>query len=126
MKFIAACCLAVLSMGCSISGSTHVHRTFGEGQADVYSKARVRDGTARFRCIDSGTGQCHYTVYSAACGASDGTEPSACPRGPLARFTLAEGETRDLAAAERFRICVRTDAVLPDPDCRVLELSAAQ
>lgn len=126
MKTIAAYCLAIFSTACSISGSSHVHLTFGEGASDIYSKVRVRDGVAHFRCIESGTGQCHYTVYSAVCDTADDRGDSNCPQEPLTRFTIGKGETLEMKATESLRPCVRPDTVLPDRECGTPELSAVR
>ena len=99
--------------GCSLGDVTYSdHIT--EGRHDVLSsKARVQDGVARFECRASDSGWCHYTLYPDACG--NGKD---CALAPLQRFTVARGDSRQIAGLRDFRLCVKLDDALPGPDCQ--------
>jgi len=73
----------------------------------------VQDGVARFNCVESSSGSCHYTLYPDACaGKAD------CQLAPLQRFTVARGESHQIAGLVDFRPCVATTAAAMGADCQ--------
>jgi hypothetical protein len=49
------------------STETAITRTTANGVDTLYSKRTVVDGVARFQCMASRSGQCHYLVLDPAC-----------------------------------------------------------
>ena len=110
----------VLSLyGCDVGGSTFVDRT-----DSVYSKVVAQAGVARFECLRSSSGQCHYTVFPRECAAASwwafvpGAVPvDDCRREPLERFAIAAGNSHQIPGLQRFRPCVSAQDTPPRPDC---------
>lgn len=104
--------LLLILSSCGAGGTTYSNRVGNNGHDVLYSKARVKDGVARFECKASDSGTCHYTLYPDACdGKAD------CTLAPLQRFSVARGKTRQIAGLDGFRVCVGTDARALRPDC---------
>lgn len=108
MRLFLLACVAALSLGgCEKSSTTSITRTQANGVDTLYSKGTVVEGQARFQCIASRSGQCHYVVLDPACNTD-----AACARPPLRRFAVAVGKTeamRDLPKG--FRQCVSQDPI---------------
>ena len=118
MKLMAWLAFALSLFGVDIGGSTFVTRTVVDGAEVLYSRATAEAGSARFECVRSASGQCHYTVYPRACGPDD------CE--PLKRFVLANGDSRQVAGLHRFQLCVSADDATPGSDCDPAEPIAAR
>ncbi|WP_449447363.1 hypothetical protein [Thermomonas brevis] len=104
--------LLLILSACGIGGTSYSNRIGSDGHDVLYSKAQVKDGVARFECRASDSGACHYTLYPDACaGKAD------CTLAPLQRFSVARGETRQIAGIDDFRVCVGTDARPLRADC---------
>ena len=90
-----------------------------DGVAINSTKARIGDGDARFECLQSATGNCHYLVFVETCAAAKiSAADTACTTRVLERFTLVAGKTKelhDLPAGVRH--CVDHDAMPTAPDC---------
>jgi hypothetical protein len=113
-KLIALLHFLLAMSGCSLDGTTWTHH-LQSGQASLDSKARVQDGVARFECLGSSSGACHYTLYPDACnGLAD------CHLAPLRQFTVARGDSRQVAGLRDFRPCVGIDDTPLGPDCQPL------
>lgn len=111
-KFIALLQFLLALSGCSAGGTTYTSRIDGD-QVHLTSKAHVQDGVARFNCVESSSGSCHYTLYPDACaGKAD------CKLAPLQRFTVAHGESRQIAGLVDFRPCVATTDAAMGADCQ--------
>lgn len=110
-KLIALLQFLLALAGCSPGATTWTSRV-DTGAAALHSKTSVQDGVARFECVRSSSGACHYTLYPDACG-GDG----ACQLAPLQRFNVASGDSRQLTGMVGFRPCVRLDDALPAADC---------
>ncbi|KAG1606419.1 hypothetical protein G6F45_013987 [Rhizopus arrhizus] len=108
MRLFLVACVAALSLGgCEKSSTTSITRTQANGVDTLYSKGTVVEGQARFQCIASRSGQCHYVVLDPACSTD-----AACATPPLRRFAGAVGKTeamRDLPKG--FRQCVSPDPI---------------
>jgi hypothetical protein len=85
---LAAACLLFLA-ACQQSSNTSVTRVSANGVDTLYSRTTVVDGVARFECIASRSGQCHYLVLDPRC-----TPDAACAQPPLQQFAVAAGQTR--------------------------------
>ena len=110
-KLTALLQFLVALSGCSMGGTTWTSRV-ADGGVRLHSTVRLQDGVARFDCIDSSSGQCHYTLYPDAC---DGK--ATCALAPLQRFSVARGTDRQVAGLGGFRPCVSVDAAALGPDC---------
>ncbi|WP_414555157.1 hypothetical protein [Stenotrophomonas forensis] len=108
MRLFLLACVAALSVGgCEKSSTTSITRTQANGVDTLYSKGTVVEGQARFQCIASRSGQCHYVVLDPACSTD-----AACAKPQLRRFAVAVGKTeamRDLPKG--FRQCVSQDPI---------------
>lgn len=110
-KLVALLQFLLALAGCSPGGTTWTSRV-EDGRVALQSKASVQDGVARFECVKSSSGTCHYTLYPDACGGD-----AACQLAPLQRFSVASGDSRQLTGMVGFRPCVRLDDTLPAADC---------
>ena len=105
--------LLLILAACNIGGTTYSNRIGIDGHDTLYNKARAKDGMARFECKASDSGRCHYTLYPAACsGKAD------CQLAPLRRFSVARGQTREIAGVRDFRVCVATSPAAVGADCQ--------
>lgn len=111
-KFIALLQFLLALSGCSVGGTTYTSR-IDTGHTRLTSKAQVQDGVARFNCVESSSGSCHYTLYPDACAG----KPD-CQLAPLQRFSVARGESRQIAGLVDFRPCVATTAAAMGADCQ--------
>lgn len=111
-KFIALLHFLLALSGCSIGGTSFTNRIDSD-QVRLTSKAHVQDGVARFNCVESSSGACHYTLYPEACaGKAD------CQLAPLQRFSVARGESHQVAGLIDFRPCVATTPAALAADCQ--------
>ena len=111
-KFIALLHFLLALSNCSLDSTTYSNRIDSDRE-QLTSKARVQDGVARFECVESSSGACHYTLYPEACsGKAD------CQLAPLQRFTVASGESHQVAGLIDFRPCVATTASTLAADCQ--------
>lgn len=97
-------CLLAL-VGCHERAGTTIITRATEGGADTFfSKTVASPDTARFHCLASSSGRCHYLVYEPQCDGAAAT--TACARHELERFDLAVGQERELQGlAVGFRQC---------------------
>ena len=112
-KLVALLQFLLALAGCSMGGVDYTSRVAQDGHVSLSSRARVEDGVARFECRASDSGWCHYTLYADACDAGTG-----CMQAPLRRFSVARGDSRQIAGLEGFRVCVGLDAGTLGPDCK--------
>ena len=116
MRNLIAAIYFVLSLfGCEGGGTTTVTRSIVDGAEVMHSKVRVLADVARFECIASASGECHYTLFPRKCASADGD----CAKRPIDRFTLPRGDRREVVGLPTFDACVAQDDVARDPDCRV-------
>ena len=117
-----------------MGGTTFVHRASVDGSDALYSRAHVQAGVARFECLRSGSGQCHYTVHPRSCAQrAVGSAPAdaagqgdGCPSEATQRFAIARGESRQVTSLRDFSLCVSADADVRGPDCEPAEPVAAR
>jgi hypothetical protein len=104
--------LLVILSTCGTDGTSYSNRIADNGHDTLYSKAHAKDGIARFECKASDSGSCHYTLYPDACaGKAD------CKLAPLRQFTVARGQSRQIADLRDFRVCVAIDDKALGADC---------
>lgn len=98
--FVGVAMLAIA--GCEKSSNTSITRTQANGVDTLYSRSTVVDGVARFECIASRSGQCHYLVLAPGCSTD-----AACTTPPLRHFAVAVGKTGQVSGLPGgFRQCV--------------------
>ncbi|MGY1426380.1 hypothetical protein [Lysobacter sp. A289] len=120
MKFMALVYFVLSLFGCDIGSSTYVTRTTVDGADILYSQTTTQSGVSRFECLRSASGACHYTVFPRECSsASQPTNPQLerCESKPIERFTVAKGESRQIAGLQGFRLCVSAEDEAPERGC---------
>jgi hypothetical protein len=132
-KLIAILSFALSLYGCDVGGNTTIHRSSADGSDVLYSKVVARPGLSRFECLTSASGHCYYTLYARECAPAPGSQPAPggkpdrrCQPRAVERFVLASGESRQVAALSRYRMCVSTDADAAIPGCEPPEPLAAR
>ncbi len=84
------------------------------------SKAVVNGGDARFECLRSASGRCHYVVFAGGCErkALDGVPAHTCVPAVVDRFVLQAGESRQLHALPgSVRYCMDHQSMPAGPGC---------
>ena len=102
------------------AGTTTVTFSSTDGVGINSTKARVADGDARFECLQSASGSCHYVVYTSTCEPAGGQEGAvaACSTRVVESFTLAAGQVRELTGLPAgIKHCLGHDAMPVAPDC---------
>jgi hypothetical protein len=128
-KLIALCYFVLSLYGCDVGSSTSVYRAQADGSDVLYSKVVTQAGIARFDCVRSASGKCHYSVFSRECAAapdSGRTSPARCASKPIERFAIADGDSRMIPGLQTFSVCVSAEDATKGADCRMLEPVAAQ
>ena len=107
-------------LGCNPqSGTTTVSFSSVNGVGINSTKSRIGDGSARFECLKSATGNCHYLVFVETCAtAKASVDEVACTTRVLEKFTLAAGSVKELHdLPEGVRHCLDHEAMPTAPDC---------
>jgi len=103
--------------GCNgLGGSTHVTHATADGRELIHSEVWVGPRVARFQCLASGSGRCHYVLYRDQCepGQADGE----CTPRMVDRFAVASGHSRELLGMPAgFAMCVSERANPQLPGC---------
>ncbi len=85
------------------------------------TKAVVNGGNARFECLRSASGRCHYVVFAGSCGqvASERARgAAACATTHVQQFVLKSGESRQLRGLPgTVRFCMDHQAMPSGPGC---------
>lgn len=115
MRNVLALLYYVLAVvGCS-SGKVTEIRSEMDGRDIVHGKIVQNAGVAKFECLASSTGLCHFELFDPAC-----TDPTAqCDKLPE-RFAVAQGASREIVGlAAGFRPCVSAQGDAAGPDCKL-------
>jgi hypothetical protein len=102
--------------GLDLGERTLVHHV-DAGATQLHSRTLVEAGVARFECLRSASGECHYVVYPRDC-ATPAAVPHRCGSRPLEQFTIASGDTRQIVGLSGFRLCVGPDRDPAHADCQ--------
>jgi hypothetical protein len=106
-RLLLVCAVLLALAGCEKSSNSSITRARANGVDTLYSKGTVVDGQARFQCIASSSGRCHYLVLDPDCS----TEAT-CATPPLRRFSVAVGQTETMRGLpEGFHQCVSQDPI---------------
>ncbi|GGK10864.1 hypothetical protein [Luteimonas terricola] len=128
MNKLLALCYFVLSLfGFNGGGATFVHRVSADDGDVLHSRTQVQAGVARFECLRSASGQCHYTVYPRSCTpAMVAAQASGCGGVSIQRFVIAGGDSRQVSGLHDIRLCVSADGGTRGPDCEAVASVAAR
>lgn len=111
-NLIAAVYFLLGLFGCQVGGTTTVTRSVIDGVDVIHSRTRTMAGIARFECIASASGECHYTLFPTQCASSQ----DGCTR-PVERFVMTTGETREVVGLPTFKACVTREEAALTPAC---------
>lgn len=85
------------------------------------TKAVVNGGDARFECLRSASGRCHYVVFAGGCkpaGSQATGVAKDCATLRVQRFVLQAGQSRELRALPgSVRYCIDHQAMPAGPGC---------
>jgi hypothetical protein len=99
-------------VGCSSGHVTDI-RSEADGRDIVHGKIVLNAGVAKFDCLASSTGQCHFELFDPSCA-----DPAATCDKPPERFALAQGASREIVGLPAgFRPCVSADGTATRPHC---------
>ncbi len=103
------------------AGTTTLTFSSIDGVGINSSKARIADGDARFECLQSASGSCHYVVFLSNCEKGDTqarTAVGACTTTVVQQFTLAAGNVKEFTRLPvGIKHCLSHDAMPVAPDC---------
>jgi hypothetical protein len=126
-KLLALCCFVLSLFGFDGGGATFVHRVSADGGDVLHSRTHVQAGVARFECLRSESGQCHYTVYPRGCTpATVAEQATGCTAASVQRFAIAGGDSRQVSGLHDIRLCVSADGGARGPDCEAVAAMAAR
>ncbi len=93
---------------------------FDRGTEVLYSEASITPVLARFVCIDSASGRCHYRLFRAECAhPAPNASRSACMPDAAREFVLSRGDSTRLAGMpDAFDFCVSQDVLPPNESCK--------
>lgn len=111
-NLIAAVYFLLALFGCDGGGTTIVTRSMVDGVDAIHSRIRITAGIARFECVASASGECHYTLFRRECASAR----SNCM--PAERFAMAAGARREVVGMPPFDACVARDDIALGEDCR--------
>lgn len=116
-------------VGLDVGSSTFVDRGSRDGATTFESRAQVASGVARFECVRSASGQCHYTVFPRGC--TDTRRPLAwpaprCADAAVERFAVASGASHEVVGLAGFHLCVSSGDEPLGPECAPREPIAAR
>jgi hypothetical protein len=121
METLIAVLCFVLSLAGYDPGATHfIERSTRDGVDLLDSRIDVRPGIARFRCVRSASGACHYTLFPRDCrgrGTSSTGADVDCQAHPLRRFAVIAGDEREFSGLPRFQPCVAPQPDVPAVQC---------
>jgi hypothetical protein len=118
--FLAIVYFLLSLVGLDVGSSTFVDRSSRDGATTLESRAQVASGVARFECVRSASGQCHYTVFPQRCATA--RRPLAwpatrCPGKAVERFAVASGASHEVAGLTGFGLCVSSRDEPLGPEC---------
>lgn len=110
-KLLALLAFLASLAGCDGGRDTVVHRVAGPAGDVLLSRATVQAGSARFDCVESASGACHYLVLPHGCVVAETCTARS------QRFDVAAGQTRQVTGLRAFRVCVSQDTGLASASC---------
>jgi len=104
-NLFAAVYFLLALFGCESGGTTMVTRSISNGVDLIHARTKIKAGVARFECIASVSGECHYTLLPDECAQTG----MPCKEPPIDRFTMKMGESREIVGLPKFSACVSQD-----------------
>lgn len=104
-NLFAAVYFLLALFGCEGGGTTTITQSAVDGDVVIDARTHVKAGVARFECLASASGECHYTLLLARCSRAD----AACGDTPIGRFAMKTGESREIVGLPEFSACVSQD-----------------
>jgi hypothetical protein len=105
MRNLSAALYFLLALfGCESGGTTTITRSVSNGVDLIHASTRVKAGVARFECLASASGECHYTLLPPQCASN-----APCSENPIDRFSMKAGESREVVGLPGFTACISQD-----------------
>lgn len=104
-NLFAAVYFLLALFGCESGGTTMITHSISNGVDLLHARTRIKAGVARFECLASASGECHYMLLPDNCAATD----AVCMKKPIDRFVMKTGESREVVGLPKFRACVSQD-----------------
>jgi hypothetical protein len=104
-NLFAALYFLLAVFGCDGGGTTTITRSVSNGVDLLHASTRVKAGVARFECLASASGECHYTLLPPQCASSK----APCKEAPIDRFSMKTGESREVVGLPAFTACISQD-----------------
>jgi len=104
-NLFAALYFLLALFGCESGGTTTITRSVSNGVDLIHASTRVKAGVARFECLTSASGECHYTLLPSQCASSK----APCKELPIDRFSMKAGESREVVGLPGFTACISQD-----------------
>jgi hypothetical protein len=99
-------------VGCSGGRVTDI-RSEVDGRNVLHGRVEVSAEVAKFECLASATGQCHFSVFDPSCA-----DPAVDCGKPPERFALAQGASREIVGLPAgFKPCVDAAGEAVRADC---------
>lgn len=109
----ASLLLALLASGCAISVTTNGDSTS--------ARTSTLPGSAKFECVQSPSGECHYALYTSRCQSVEGDagkRATTCTHQVFEEFTLASGKTREFRELPKgYKQCMKPVGRPEVPNC---------
>lgn len=121
--FLAIVYFVLSLVGLDAGSSSFVDRSIRDGATTLESHARVSSGVARFECVRSASGRCHYTVFPRECAGTRRPLPwpawpvARCDEAGVARFAVEAGANHEVAGLAGYRVCVSSHDQPLGPEC---------
>ena len=112
-NLLAAIYFLLALFGYDGGGTTVITRSSIDGTDVIYSRTRIKAGIARFECIASASGACHYTLFPRRCASMQGN----CGDRPMDRLTIPAGSKREVVGLPEFDACVTQDDAATQREC---------
>ena len=104
-NLFAALYFLLALFGCDGGGTTTITHSVSNGVDLLHASTRVKAGVARFECLASASGACHYTLLPPQCASSN----APCKEAPIDRFSVKTGESREVIGLPGFTACISQD-----------------
>lgn len=99
-------------------GTTTLSVSSVDGVQVNSTKSVVNGGDARFECLRSASGRCHYVVFASQCRGVDAARQRGCPGVVVERFVLQAGQSREFRSVPgKLSYCMDHHQMPAGPGC---------
>lgn len=117
LALFAALSASALLSACSISITAPAHdHSNSAGRMQLSTPS-----SARFECVQSPTGECHYALYTSRCqsGSGEGGKPATtCTHQVFEEFKLSQGQSREVRdLPKNYKQCMKVKGMPTVPNC---------